>query len=131
MSSPRVSFQSDLGTFSAKFYLLAQRKNGEQPSYFVVVSTGRGSALGWAFWREAYDQDGNKFTLARDAADVLSGGDVWEMSSALVGRKYLEAIKLSGTAWKIYGDHASDTFRITPNLIQGFLSRCDEQFKTQ
>lgn len=132
VSSPLIYFgkMNDIVVHST-YKLVAERKDGEQPRYFVVVDTQRGYGMSWAFWREAYDKDGTKFPLSQEAQEVVTGGVVREISSALVGREYFDGIKQSGTSWKIYGGRAEDAFPITPNLVQGFLTKCDEQFKPQ
>src|SRR5436309_11801633 len=83
VTSPRLFFRRETDLVTQSIYkLVAERKDGEQPRYFVVIDTRRGQGRSWAFWKEAYDKDGKRFPLSRETQEVFTGSLVWEVASA-------------------------------------------------
>jgi hypothetical protein len=108
------------------FYFSAEQPDGGKPTYSVCIETSRSQALGWTFWRDAYDGNATRFVLRRGTARFTDEGQLLETASATVSRPYLELAKQSGLTWKFYGDEEQGMFSAPPNVVQGFLAKCDQ-----
>jgi uncharacterized protein YceK len=115
------------GAFS--YFFRADRKDGsEQIVYMIGVDSLRSN---WAFWTNAIDLSGKRFTLDEATREVMTGPgtpSVWEVSYATVDRSYLEAIAEKGGTWRVYAEHGGAQFSFAPQAVLGFLSRCDQVF---
>ena len=131
INSPRVLYAGDGLLNISRFELTAERKDGEEVRYFLLMFTQRRSSLGWAFWETAADQNGKQFTLIREGTEVLNGGIVQELYSARVTREYLESVKTGGITWQFYGRRATERTPISANLVSGFLNKADDVFGHQ
>ena len=129
IKSPDMIFGGDNFVDIYRYNLCAERKDGEEkPTYYLMLFTQRGYEQSWAFWESAADQNGKEFKLNNECREVYTAGIVQELSTADVGREYVEALRKSGIGWRIYGQRATKEFVIAPNLAAGFLQKCDETF---
>ena len=104
-------------------WLHAERQDGKETSFALIVKTTRGYSLGWAFWEDAYDKDGAKLNVEKIASEVGDGGFTYELIGVRVERSYLESHKSSGIVIRIDGKRAQRIINIAPNYIDGFLKK--------
>lgn len=128
IKSPEIVFGGD-GVDIYQYHLGAEMKDGEEkPNYYLMLITQRGYGQSWAFWETASDQNGKEFKLTNEGRDIYVSDIVQELSSARMSREYLEGLRMAGVRWRVYGQRATKDFDLAPNLISGFLQKCDEQF---
>lgn len=116
----------------SSYSLEARMNDGEtEPRFFVALETMRSQKRDWAIWREAFDEDGNKFPIDNDERKAIPVPQVQDMalqeiSTAPVTREYLERVKSKEIKWKIYGDSTSEQFTLSSKLVEAFLIKCDQ-----
>ena len=93
--------------------------------YSLRLKTTRGTAQGWAFWGEAFDQNGARLPVEKLASEVGQGGITYELVEVKLTREYLETSASSGVKIRVDGKRASQIINLPPAYILGFLAKVD------
>ena len=128
ITTPKMIFAGDNAVDIYRYELSAERKDGAEINYFLILYSQRGYGQSWAFWQSAADQNGKEFKFVDESQNVYGGGIVEELVSTSLSREYLDRLTSTGIRWKIYGKNAVKEFEIAPNLVAGFLAKCDATF---
>lgn len=129
VESPRVLFEwIDGGVEFSRYELVMQQQGDAAPRYFLSLFTQRGTKSPWAFWRTAADANGTQFPALRIGEQIMPGMGAMVREHALfeLPRAYLDGFR-APVRVRFYGDNATKEITLTPNLVAGFVARCDAE----
>jgi len=107
---------------SLRYFLSATYRENNFLSYDLVVVQHRGHTQGPAYYKEASDSSGNKFTISRES--YQSGGN--EYFGIPIPRNYLLDRQDKGLAFQLYGSRDETALTVAPFYIKGFLKKVKE-----
>jgi hypothetical protein len=96
----------------------------EQPSYSICLDTLRGHNQGWAFWSQAFDENGVELPKIADGSDVAEGV-VYERVYFRVARHWLDSASTNAIKVRVDGKRAQQLLSFPTNYVAGFLSKVD------
>lgn len=82
---------------------------------------------GWAFWAEAFDENGSRLQVQKIGSEVGDGGVTYETVAAELTKEYLETHK-QGIRIRFDGQRAQQIILIPTNYIEGFFLKVDQTF---
>jgi len=104
-------------------WLHAEKQDGKETVFALLVKTTRGNSYGWAFWGEAFDKDGANLNVEKIASEVGDGGVTYELIGVHMVHSYLESHRASGIFLRIDGKRAQKVINVPANYIDGFLNK--------
>jgi|SRR5258706_1578798 len=110
------------GDFGQNRYWLAARKLDADTNalYEVLFKTVRGSDDGWAFWSEAFDDNGHQLPVQKLGSEVGDSGMTYELIAVQLTRDYINEHRV-GIKMRVDGQRAQQIVVFPSNYIEGFL----------
>jgi hypothetical protein len=126
---PKVTIPKRGGVSMDQWQLSAEwHDDGATTNFFITfrIVSGRIDG-GWAFLKEAYDNDGTRFPVT-EVSSRAEGALTWELCDAKLSRGYLESAASSPKQFRLYGRRQIDV-QIATNVVQGFLAKLESEGK--
>jgi hypothetical protein len=104
--------------------------NNPQVLNTISIYTYRASSEGWAFWNQAFDENGTELKKVTYDSEVSSSAGLAEVASFEVPESWLKSACAQRIKLRIDGKRAEQILSFPTNYVQAFVARCSSVFST-